>query len=140
MPAGSPSETAIGKSGARAIAAALNEIVRSAEFDHRIAAEIAQITARTAVRALLVELTVDLIEARRGRIDFIAAADHEGAYTLLERAERLRRLTDLHRQHQLLKRRREVTHLDPVLLDNFAVELGGNLVGAAAAANRFGRL
>src|SRR5436305_5944730 len=116
MPAGSPTETAIGKSGARDIAAALNEIVRSAEFNHGIAAEIAQVTARAVVRAFLGELAVHLVVTRRGRIDFIAAANHERAHAFLERAERLRRLADLHRQHQLLQRWREVAHLDAVLL------------------------
>src|SRR2546429_252785 len=110
MPAGSPRETAIGKSGARAIAAALNEIVRLAEFNHRVAAEIAQVTSRTAVRAFLGELAVHLVVARCGRVDFVAAANHERTHTLFERAERLRRLADLHWQHQLLKRRREVAH------------------------------
>src|SRR5438045_9102257 len=103
MPAGSPSETAIGESGARAIAAALNEIVRLAEFNHRIAAEIAQITPRAAVRAFLGELAVHLVVAWRGRVDFVAAANHERTHTLFERTERLGRLADLHRHHQLLK-------------------------------------
>src|SRR3954468_20926373 len=140
IPAGSPSETASGESGARGTAAGPSDFGRLAEFDHRIAPKVAQIAPRAAVHALLVELIVDLVIARRTGIEFIAPADHQRSNALVERTERLGGLADLQRQHHLLERGREVAHLSSILLHDFAVEVGSDLVSSAAASDGPGSL
>src|SRR5215212_394507 len=74
MPAGSPSEIASGVSGRPATAAALIRKSRLAEFDHRIAAKVAQIAASAQVYPLLVELVVHLVEGGIAGLAFVAAA------------------------------------------------------------------
>src|SRR5579884_830665 len=97
MPAGSPSETASGARPSDAISrASLPKTPRLAEFDHRVAPEVAQIALRARVDPLFIELVVDIVVARRRGGNFVAAAKHERADAFLERSERLGRLPDLH--------------------------------------------
>src|SRR5690348_6802896 len=99
IPAGSPSETASGYCGTADTFRRLNGNARLAEFNHRIAPEVAQVPSRTKVHAFLVQLIVDIVVGRRARVDLVAPADHERPDALLERAERLSGLADLHRKH-----------------------------------------
>ena len=119
-PPGSPSEIASGARRRRATAAALASFDDLAEFDDRVAAKVAQVAASADVHPLLVELAVDLVVARRRRVDFVAAANDERPHAFVQRAERLSGLADLHLQHHLLQRRGQVAHLHAVLLDDFA--------------------
>src|SRR4029078_10551216 len=116
--------------------AALSRISGAAEFDHRVTAKVAKQPARTAVDTLFVELVVDVVVARGARVDLVAAADDEHAHAIVEIAVGQGRLSDLHRHHHVLQRPRKVADLDPVALDDLGVEIGGELVRAAAAGNR----
>ena len=52
----------------------------------------------------------------------VAAAQHEHAHAVLDRAERRRGLADRQRRAPLLQRRRQVAHLDLVVLDDLRAE------------------
>ena len=67
IPAGSPSETASGWDRDGRHGAAPNRNSGLAEFDHRVAAKIAQIAPRARVHPLFVELVVDLVVGRLAR-------------------------------------------------------------------------
>src|SRR5690349_2667200 len=101
IPAGSPSETARGATAERSISgASLKADVRSAKFDHRIAAQVAKVALGARIDPLLIDLVVDVVVARRRLVDLIAAADDERPDAFIQRPERLGRLADLHRHHQ----------------------------------------
>src|SRR6185369_6328060 len=145
IPAGSPRQIASGSEESDATrAASIGKAARVyrkaalAEFDHRIPAKVAQIPAGAKVEPLLVDLVEDLVVGRRRRVDFVAPANHQHPDALVERAERLCGLPDLHRQHQLLQRGRQVTHLDLVLLDDLTMEIRRDLVRAATAPDGLG--
>src|SRR5690606_30451807 len=76
-PAGSPSDTASG--------AGIGSVI----FDHRVAAEVAQVALPALVDAVVLDLGHQRVAVRPGvgrRV--VAAAQHEDPHTLLERAER----------------------------------------------------
>src|SRR3954447_3237137 len=73
IPAGSPRETASGDSGERAISGRPWRRRGLAEFDHRIAAQIAQVTPRARIEPLLVDLVIDVVIARSAGGRFVAA-------------------------------------------------------------------
>src|SRR6187200_2613577 len=83
-PAGSPSDTARGR------------IMASVVFDHRVAAQVAQITLRALLDPLILDRAGDLIAvgaaglARR----IVAPAQHEHAHAFLDRAVQRRRLAE----------------------------------------------
>src|SRR6187200_1343712 len=113
------------------------------EFDHRIAAQVAQIAASAKVHSLFAKLVEDLVESGSGRIRLVAAADDQGADAFLNRSEWTGCLTDLKRQHDLLKCRGKLTQPDLVAGDDFAVELCCDALGTPAAtdvARCFGEL
>src|SRR5512146_2263009 len=138
IPAGSPSETASGLGGVADINVALIGNLRSAEFDHRVASKIRKISPCAHVHPLFVELAVDVVIGRRVCLRFVPAADDQNTNALLERAERLGGLADLHRQHHLLESDWQVAHLHLVARYDLSVEIARDLLGTAASADILG--
>src|SRR5205085_3938024 len=79
IPAGSPRDTASGGSGVDDISRRRSWLWPLTEFDHRVAAQIAQVALGARIDPLVVELVVDLVVARRAGGRLVAAANDQDA-------------------------------------------------------------